>query len=97
MENDDEYEITINKDPFNDSEIDIFKPDYKNQKFENSIDFKKWKKSVIDKRGSNGHFYSCSYDNIIFYSINSEDENEESGVCPICYKEICFFCKKEYK
>ena len=93
MENDD-YSIKINDDSDNNS--DIFKPDYKDQEFTKTADFQKWKKQMFDKHGKKGKFYTCSYDNIMFYSLDlgEEDDNiEESAICPKCRSRICFFCK----
>ena len=93
MENDDDNTLKINDE--SDNNFDIFKPDYKDQAFEKSAKFKNWKKSMIDKHGKKGKFYTCFKDNIVFYSLDSEENKiEESSLCPICGSEICFFCTK---
>ena len=95
MENDDDNTLKINDDP--DNNFDIFKPDYKDQSFEKSAKFKNWKKSMIDKHGKKGRFFTCFNDNIVFYSLDSEENKiGECSFCPKCHSEICFFCKKSF-
>ena len=95
MEND-EYNKKLNDfDNNSPSLINVFKPDYKNQNFENSNEFQKWKKTMINKYGEKGKFYQCSYDNIVFYSLYSDNQKDEIGFCTICHNGICYFCKKK--
>lgn len=96
MENDN-YAIRLNETDNKDSSlINVFKPDYRNQNFENSIEFQNWKKTMINKYEEEGKFYNCSYDNIIFYSIETNYKEDDKATCPKCNRPICYFCKKEF-
>ena len=46
---------------------DIFKSDYKYQKLNNNIKFKKWKKEMLKKYGIEAKLFYCKKDNIYFY------------------------------
>ena len=63
MENDGK-EIMLNNIENNDNEqlnIDIFNIDYENQNIENNINFKQWKKSIINRYKGKGNVYKCPF------------------------------------
>ena len=99
MEND-ENELKLNISDNNNppSSINIFKPDYNSQNYENNTKFIKWKKLMLEKNGPESLFYTCSYDNIIFCPIlDYQNKKDLKSPCPICKNDICFFCKKTFK
>ena len=71
-----------------------FKILYPNQKFKNSAEFKRWKKSITENIGDNGIEMYCNKDKIIIY----EDMNEILK-CPICNEKYyyCPYCKRAEK
>ena len=99
MENDENgLKLNISDTNNSPSSINIFKPDYNSQNYENNIKFIKWKKLIVEKYGPKSQFYTCSYDNIIFCPIlDNENINYLTSPCSICKNDICFFCKKNFK
>ena len=67
---------------------------YPDQKFKNSIEYKKWKKSKAEIMGENGVEMHCNKDKIVIY----ENINENLK-CPICKEEYsyCPYCKRAEK
>lgn len=94
MENEDKNMGLIEIENMNIS--NIFKPDYNDQNLDNNRNYQNWKSAMIDKYGNNGKFYKCPNDKIFFYTSNEENRknHENEGKCPLCKKEICFFCMK---
>lgn len=89
MENEDKYIGLIEKSNINNTKI--FKPDYDEQNLDNNRNFQNWKSEIIKNYGNEGIFYKCPNDKIYFYE---EGINKIEGICPLCHKEICFFCMK---
>ena len=76
--------------------INIFKPDYTEQKMNNNTNFQKWKKSMINIYGENTKFFKCSEEQIIFCVSNYNCKNENyKNQCPSCYMNFCNYCLKK--
>ena len=71
-----------------------FKLLYRNQKFKNSVEYKRWKKAMTDNIGENGIEMFCDKDKIIIY----ENMNKILK-CPICNDQYfyCPYCKRAEK
>ena len=79
---------------------DVFKFDYENQNIENNIDFKKWKAKVKKENNNKIKIYKCNDCKICFYVNVYEDSDYDEyyySSCPICKKEICYFCYQNIK
>ena len=71
-----------------------FKILYPNQKYKNSAEYKRWKKSITEIKGENGIEKLCNKDKIIIY------ENMNTVLkCPICNEKYfyCPYCKRAEK
>ena len=66
MENE-EYKYGKNILEFEDNASQYFKLDYENQNVRYSEEYKKWKNSMIEKKGHNAKLFKCKIDNILFY------------------------------
>lgn len=94
MENDDFLkEINIvekeNFEPKN-----VFKFDYSEQKFDNNLEYQKWSSAMLKKYGPYAKKFKCLKDKIYFYTSYDDCRSEPSykGECPICKRQICYFC-----
>ena len=67
---------------------------YPDQKFKNTIEYKRWKKSITEIVGENGIEMLCNRDKIVIY----ENINENLK-CPICKEKYfyCPYCKRAEK
>ena len=67
---------------------------YSEQKYKNSLEYKKWKKSITEIIGENGIEIYCNEDKIIIY-----DKINENLICPICKEKYfyCTYCKRAEK
>ena len=71
-----------------------FKILYSNQKYKNSIEYKRWIKSIKEKMGEDGIEMHCNKDKIVIY------ENINKNLkCPICNEKyfFCSYCKRAEK
>ena len=71
-----------------------FKILYPNQKYKNSIEYKRWIKSIKEKMGENGIEMHFNKDKIVIY----KDLNKNLK-CPICNEKyfFCSYCKRAEK
>ena len=79
---------------------DVFKFDYENQNIKNNIDFKKWKAKIKKENTNKIKIYKCNDCKICFYVNVYEDSDYDEyyySSCPICKKEICYFCYQNIK
>ena len=67
----------------------IFRPDYEGQNLKNNLNFKKFKESII-KYGNNSKIFYCKIDKIYF--CYNDTQFTIQGTCPICKRNICYFC-----
>ena len=72
-------------------EKDIFQLDYTEQNINSNLDFLKWKKTIIEKYGTDAKLFHCIKDKIYFYV--SKKVFNYHNICPICKKDLCYFCK----
>ena len=74
----------------------VFRFDYDSQKMNDNINLLKWKKSILKKNNNdrNLKLFKCQEDKIFFYNSNKDNY---LGLCPICGKNICYFCLFPYK
>ena len=67
--------------------------EYDKQNLNKNPKYVKWKVSMKQKHGKNIKFLQCKKDNIIFACSNeSLKEDLYRSNCPVCDKEICYFC-----
>ena len=71
---------------------DAFKQEYEGQKIKDNINFKKFKTSILKKYGQKAKIFYCKKDKIYFYYNDSNYPYK--GFCPICKKNICYFCSE---
>ena len=71
---------------------DSFKLDYKGQNINKNQEFIKFKKSIFNKYGKKGNIFFCKKNNLYFYYNNQYDPY--AGRCPLCKRDICYFCLK---
>ena len=73
---------------------DYFRISYKNQKYEKSQEYKKWKQTMQEKFGNVGKEIICNKDNTIIYKIHND--NDIKIKCPTCNSDLynCIFCNK---
>ena len=69
----------------------VFKYDYKNPN--DKIEFKKWKKSMINNYGKDIKVLKCLKDKILFFTKTTDVDNYRYlAQCPICKRNICYYC-----
>jgi len=93
MENDDPKIISVIITN-NNTSINVFKLQYKDQNVNNNFEYQKWKKLMLKKYGNNSMEFKCNKDKILFYSKYNDCLNEYyyKCKCPICNNYICYFC-----
>ena len=73
--------------------LDVFKPEYEGQNVEESLDFIKFKESMLKKYGKKAKKFYCKIDKIYFFYDYSKYPYEHfKGNCPLCNNGICYFC-----
>ena len=75
----------------NSSLNEYFKIEYNNQNLNDNPLYLKWKDSMIILKGNDAKFIKCEKDNIIFACTKKSFKGCKS-TCPICNKEICYYC-----
>ena len=80
------------REKFNEKTENFFKFDYKGQNINKNKFFKKFKKAMFKKNNNKGLIYFCPKDNAYFYYNSHYKYN--NGICPLCRKDICYFCSK---
>ena len=74
----------------------IFKYDYNNPN--DKIEFKKWKKSMINNYGKDLKILKCLKDKILFFiKTTNIDKYNYLVKCPICKEYICYYCSYNIK
>ena len=93
MENDDSKNINLLIEK-NNTSINIFKLQYKDQNVNDNIEYQKWKKLMLKEYGNNSIEFKCNKDKILFYSKYNDCLNDYyyKCKCPICNNYICYFC-----
>ena len=94
MEND-EFEKEIKIIETKNSEIkNIFKLDYIDQKVDNNKEYQKWTLLMQKQYGRNSKQFKCLKDKVLFYISYEDCRSDPSykGECPICNRQICYFC-----
>ena len=72
--------------------LDVFKPEYEGQNVEESLDFIKFKESMLNKYGKKAKKFYCKIDKIYFFYDYSKYPYEHfKGNCPLCNNGICYF------
>ena len=93
MENDDPKNINLIITN-NNTSINVFKLQYKDQNVSNNIEYQKWKKLMLKEYGNSAMEFKCNKDKILFYSAYNDCLNDfyYKCKCPICNNYICYFC-----
>ena len=84
-----ENEIKTN---FDEKTENFFKLDYKGQNINKNKFFKEFKVTMFKKNNNKGLIYFCPEDNAYFF--DSSEYKYQNGICPLCGKDICYFCSK---
>ena len=76
--------------------VNSFKAEYETQDIKNNIKFQKWQKLMFSKYGEDAKLFKCRKNKIFFYASNEEYNTYPlfKSECPICKKNICFFCHR---
>ena len=80
------------------SNENMFKIEYKGQNLKNNQKFLNWKNMIFEKYKESAKLFYCDKDKIFFYTYWDSYQSFFFRVCPICGKNICYFCGQyEYK
>ena len=80
------------------SNENMFKIEYKGQSLKNNQKFLNWKNMIFEKYKESAKLFYCDKDKIFFYTNWDSRQSFFYRICPICGKNICYFCGQyEYK
>ena len=88
MENDNQFGLIDLKDK------NYFRLEYPNQSLKHNKNFEDFKEQKLIELGEDAKLFKCEIDKVLFYIPKKSCETFPYyyQLCPICNKNICYFC-----